>query len=765
MCTRSAGSKGDHKMQTRPLTDRARDLARRLGADLFGVAPVQRYHEAGAPLHMSPDGLLPGATCAVVIAIHHPDAAIGFGGEPDPQTQGPYAIQGRMNEKLEHIMFHLADFLQREGHRVLGLPATNVWRFRGRPEEDNPFLPDISNIHAAWAAGLGEIGWSGLLLSPQYGPRQRFCCLVTDAPLEPSPMYSGDSLCDRCDLCVKHCPTNAFEEETAGEVVLSAAGSTVRYCKKSKWRCSWAEHFALDLDLPKPEVITEEVLLEQLAAHGVRGGEMGCCLRFCMVPQRRYFDRDYSRAPRRKRDAPSDGSLVRATQAAGTLLLNHGASKWATVAARDLGERGADLTARLPDGQAAVAFSVFAPEAAGPVVRGAAASWRDFMELDLARGLEAEGYAAMPRSGIDTAVVAQAAGLEAEGPDLLGCVLTSAPFQTTAPQHAPPPDRPAESDLMQALDEQLRACGAHLLWAVEARAVQELVPALREVLDEKHLRVHVRDAGPTHGPVKPVAQPRDLPIIKGPLDHLPEAQSVLVIGLHHPAENITLAGDPPANAIGPYAFSTYQVARELEYLAWRVVALLDAWGYRAMAVRDLCGTGGQVITPRGVQPDAFCSRFAAAACGLAKIGWHGAPITPEFGVTQRFISVLTDAPLKATAAAPLADPCEGCDRPCVTACPVAAIPQDDSVELRVGSSVERFVRLDRLRCDWASKYGLVADEGPGAMGQTTDIPPPHGDITTEQIAHAMAQKDPVQKHFTCIVERCLQACQRRLEAT
>ena len=57
----------------------------------------------------------------------------------------------------------------------------------------------------------------------------------------------------------------------------------------------------------------------------------------------------------------------------------------------------------------------------------------------------------------------------------------------------------------------------------------------------------------------------------------------------------------------------------------------------------------------------------------------------------------------------------------------------------------------------------MADEGPGLMGQTTDIAPPERPVTTDDIVGAMAQKDPVQRHWTCVVERCLQACQRRLE--
>lgn len=741
------------------LTARLEHLAKELGADLFGVAPVERYIEAGAPPHMRPDGLLPGATCAVVIAVHHTDAAIEMGGEPDPQTQGPYAVQGRMNEKLEHIIFWLGDALERQGYRVIGLPATNVWRFRGRPEEENPFLPDLSNIHAAWLAGLGEIGWSGLLISPEFGPRQRFCCLVTDAPLDPSPMYEGPPLCDRCDLCVTHCPTDAFEKEVSGEVVLTAAGKTARYCRKNKWRCSWAEHFGLDLDLPKPNVISEEVLLEQLSRHGVRGGEMGSCLRFCMCAPRRYFDRAYTRAPRRKRETPNLAHIEEVTNEVRELAFKMGASQYATIRGENL---GIDLTVHLPDARCAIVFAMPSPPDAGPVGTRSATTWADFLELDLARLLERHGYSAVPRAAIDRAKVFAAAGLSAES-DALGCVITGAPFVTEA-AFAPIRKRPGAEVLSAELPRELREAGAHLVGVADAEVLQQSIPGLRQAFDEETLRVHVRDEGPTHGATSPVIDLKPLPIVLGPLDHLTTAKRVVVIGVHHPALNLTLAGNPPANAVGPYAYATYQVVRELEFLAWRAACRLHEWGYRAVIVSDLCGTGSQVVTPRGLQPDALSSRFAAAAAGLATIGQHGAPITPQFGVTQRFVTVVTDAPLSLTDTPRLDDPCSGCDRPCVTACPVGALSDGQRVEIEIGKRRYTFAALDYLRCDWAKKYGLVAAEGPGLMGQSTDLPPPDGPISAEQIAEALSirsRRDPIQRHFTCIVERCLQVCQQR----
>ena len=83
----------------RELTDRVKNLAIELGADLVGVAPVERFKNA--PLRMSPKGLLPGARSVVVAAIHHPDACIELDGEPTAHDMGPYRLQSTvMNPAL-----------------------------------------------------------------------------------------------------------------------------------------------------------------------------------------------------------------------------------------------------------------------------------------------------------------------------------------------------------------------------------------------------------------------------------------------------------------------------------------------------------------------------------------------------------------------------------------------------------------------------------------------------------------------------------------
>jgi epoxyqueuosine reductase len=67
-------------------------------------------------------------------------------------------------------------------------------------------------IHYGVAAGLGQLGLNGQLLTPQAGSRCRLGVIYTDAPLDlDSPVdYGIEGVCDRCQACVRRCPVGAI---------------------------------------------------------------------------------------------------------------------------------------------------------------------------------------------------------------------------------------------------------------------------------------------------------------------------------------------------------------------------------------------------------------------------------------------------------------------------------------------------------------------------------------------------------------------------
>jgi ferredoxin len=95
---------------------------------------------------------------------------------------------------------------------------------------------------AATRAGLGEIGWSKVFLTEEFGPRQRRDVILTEAELQPDPIRTGH-LCDRCKRCVAECPAGAIPKDKA--VSIEVEGHTVKWGDIDLGKCKLT-HFGLN---------------------------------------------------------------------------------------------------------------------------------------------------------------------------------------------------------------------------------------------------------------------------------------------------------------------------------------------------------------------------------------------------------------------------------------------------------------------------------------------------------------------------------------
>jgi epoxyqueuosine reductase QueG len=94
--------------------------------------------------------------------------------------------------------------------RVDGATDIEIWE--GPSEQWATYSPfrytfgPFSHRHAATRAGLGEFGYNNVVLTSEFGPRQRFNSIVTDAELVPDPLIT-EPIClrDRCGLCLEAC--------------------------------------------------------------------------------------------------------------------------------------------------------------------------------------------------------------------------------------------------------------------------------------------------------------------------------------------------------------------------------------------------------------------------------------------------------------------------------------------------------------------------------------------------------------------------------
>ncbi len=111
---------------------------------------------------------------------------------------------GSLNAKLDSIVKAGAAFLEEKGYRAFPQTLGNV-------VSSGPFGTVLPHKTVATHAGLGWIGKSCLLVTPEFGSAVRISSLLTDAPLQASDPVT-ESRCGSCNECVQNCPAGALRD-------------------------------------------------------------------------------------------------------------------------------------------------------------------------------------------------------------------------------------------------------------------------------------------------------------------------------------------------------------------------------------------------------------------------------------------------------------------------------------------------------------------------------------------------------------------------
>jgi len=202
------------KLQSKILTkEKLKKYAYSLGIDLVGIANIERFKNA--PPRMNPANMFPDARSVIVIARRIPRGSLrGIEEGTNWVSYTYFGYHGLLNTLfIQKPLYELACFIEDHGYEAMpyysGVPETQPPIEPLRPGAVAPNVELHIRI-AALAAGLGEIGWSKVFLTKKFGPRQRLHAIITDAPLEPDPLVTPGSICDRCMACVYNCPSNAI---------------------------------------------------------------------------------------------------------------------------------------------------------------------------------------------------------------------------------------------------------------------------------------------------------------------------------------------------------------------------------------------------------------------------------------------------------------------------------------------------------------------------------------------------------------------------
>ena len=755
------------------LTNQVKKYAKKIGADLVGVADLDRWQNA--PFSRTPKALMPDCTCAIVMGFHYLDACVELGDQPDARMPGPSVSNHIASEHGNYAAFKLCKYIEKLGYRALMVPATAWWNYRPNSDSPRGFSADITHYYAACAAGLGEIGWNNLCLTEEFGPRQRWITVVTNAPLLADPMYEGTALCDRCKLCEKHCPGQVFEKESQGTITVDFGEKSYTFKHKNLWRCAMGENFQLDSFMERPEITNEEVL-RKLCEDWAKGSpdkrfswKMGLCLKWCMPRARRYFDRSFTLSPRRRRDVEADFS-PKGLESAKELLFKTcreiGISKVIVFDRKTLLENQIDLKQYLSTAESAVSVIQYYPEnCEGETTRQCLRN-----ALWLAKVLQNQGgYDTMVESGINHEQVARMSPQAvSETPYKVHTIITGIPFEgfsnefETAKQY----ERIENTEGLSAyLCSIAREAGADLYGVSSAARLDQAAEQLDTYYKEEDYFVAVEQGYGVKAnrmidmkgkPKNPKAVDVSLRA-KRPRDYIEDARAVIVIGLSMLSGSVANVMKPPAYKGAHYAATVH---KEMFYqnheIALKVCKALQQNGYQAYMTDDLTGLSSQTYS--FMLPDIRANNFAAVCAGLGVLGKNGLVINDEFGARVRYVAIVTDARLCVNELKSPKDLlCSRCNL-CVSSCPAKAFDEQKEIEIQIEDMQYKFSGLNQLRCDWAMRYGLLKEAGPKCLGSTNDYQVPEK-ITREVLTETIKESDRLQiSNFAPIVEKCMLEC-------
>jgi epoxyqueuosine reductase len=170
-------------------TARAIAFAKEHEADAIGIAPMD-------PLYVF-EGYAIDEPWVIILALAHNYERLKQ--VPSDETNGVGVTDvGDQYARGTRASFALANWIRARGYKAQAWPG--------------PMASALLLIPPAIAAGLGELGKHGSLISPQFGAGVRLAGVTTDMPLVASrPAHFGaDEFCASCQVCTNSCPPGAI---------------------------------------------------------------------------------------------------------------------------------------------------------------------------------------------------------------------------------------------------------------------------------------------------------------------------------------------------------------------------------------------------------------------------------------------------------------------------------------------------------------------------------------------------------------------------
>ena len=233
-------------------TKKLKEFARSVGADLVGIGNINNFE--GTDPGKDPRFIAPQAKSIIGLGFRVLRGSLRGHEEGTQFYQYPEMGVVHLDEiYIPMVLRKVASYLEDTGYEGVALrpeadrlhsdnPATNpehtpVYRISAVSVRDGAPPPDviIDNNQAAVICGLGEIGYGGFVLTPEFGPLQRFAFILTDAELDYDEEMQSH-LCDFCGNCFSACPGSAYDSQPEQKITIR--NNTYLFKRPDSWQCA-----------------------------------------------------------------------------------------------------------------------------------------------------------------------------------------------------------------------------------------------------------------------------------------------------------------------------------------------------------------------------------------------------------------------------------------------------------------------------------------------------------------------------------------------
>ena len=185
---------------------RVKEVMISLGADLCGIASIDRFSDAPEGYH--PSDVFPACKSVISFGCRFPIGTLLC------NSHTPYTlVRNTITPKMDMIALNFC--VEMERHGIVCVPIqTNGSEWDAKT---NRWRSIISQKHAAKAAGLGTIGRHSLLITPEFGSMVWLGAVLCSEEFEADELK--EPICNNCNLCVEACPVGALDNSEVNQQV------------------------------------------------------------------------------------------------------------------------------------------------------------------------------------------------------------------------------------------------------------------------------------------------------------------------------------------------------------------------------------------------------------------------------------------------------------------------------------------------------------------------------------------------------------------